>query len=144
MIADLLSLTGVYCQNSASFSSRSRTRDRFNPKNDNSNNRMRMRPHSANQPTAGNGPKPGGNKAATNPTSTDKPYEGLSQTEQSILKICMDEEQRANGWIRLFPCADSWEFYSQYLETRSTGYNMMLHKKIYPRRYFILIDISFS
>lgn len=34
MLADLFTLTGVYCQSSASFSSRSRTRDRFNLKND--------------------------------------------------------------------------------------------------------------
>ena len=59
----------------------------------------------------------------------------LSQTEQQILKQCQDEAIRANGWIRLFPSADSWEFYSQYLETRSTGYNMMLHKKLHPRRW---------
>lgn len=35
MISDLLTLTGVYCQNSASYSSRSRTRDRYaSTKND--------------------------------------------------------------------------------------------------------------
>lgn len=97
-----------------------------------------MRPHSANlqnSTTNNNNKQPNGKTTTPNQT-IDKPYEGLSLSEQQILKICVDEGQRANGWVRLFPSADTWEFCSQYLETRSTGYNMMLHKKMYPRRYF--------
>ena len=33
------------------------------------------------------------------------------------------------------PTSDTWEFYSQYLETRSTSFNSMLHKKLFPRRW---------
>ncbi len=61
-------------------------------------------------------------------------YENINPLEQEILKTVIDESERADSWIRLFPTADTWEFYSQYLEHRSTSYNMMLHKKIYQRR----------
>lgn len=33
------------------------------------------------------------------------------------------------------PTSDTWEFYSQYLENRSTSYNMMIHKRLFPRRW---------
>ncbi len=65
----------------------------------------------------------------------DPLLDGLTSIEQNIVRSVMDEEERSNGWIRLFPTSDTWEFYSQFLETRSTSYNMMLHKKLYPRRY---------
>jgi hypothetical protein len=43
-----------------------------------------------------------------------------------------------NQFEKLFisvPTADTWEFYSQFLENRSTSYNMMVHKKLYPRKW---------
>lgn len=103
--------------------------------------KLKVRPHSANQSMV---PPTNTLKSAANPKSTttanydSKAYEAMSPTELRILKICFDEIQRANGWVRLFPSADSWEFYSQFLETRSTGYNSMLHRKLYPRRLIFL------
>ena len=75
------------------------------------------------------------NAAAAVTTESSSFFDGLSSAEQSILKTCVDEEARANGWIRMFPCSDGWEFYSHYLENRSTSYNLMLHKKLFPRRW---------
>jgi hypothetical protein len=65
----------------------------------------------------------------------DPMYDGLSPNEVTVLKTVIDENQRANGWVRLFPTSDTMEFYSQYLETRSTSFNSMLHKKLFPRRW---------
>ena len=75
---------------------------------------------------------------AANNKINDPMYEGLSPSEQLILKTVIDENLRANGWVRLFPTSDTWEFYSQFLESRSTSYNLMLHKKLFPRRYLFL------
>lgn len=93
---------------------------------------MRMRPHSASNIHKTNS---GSSSSCSNSRPSDALYDGLSQTEQTILKTVVDENLRANGWVRLFPTSDTWEFYSQYLEVRSTTYNMMLHKKLFPRRY---------
>ncbi|RNA41182.1 tubulin polyglutamylase TTLL5-like isoform X1 [Brachionus plicatilis] len=60
MLADLFTLSGVFCQNPFTFSS--------------------LRPHSANM--SSQGAKPASNK----PNNTDSLYNGLSQTEQNILK----------------------------------------------------------
>jgi tubulin polyglutamylase TTLL5 len=95
---------------------------------------MRLRPHSAN---LASNLKPASNAATRPPNETTGMYDGMNQIEQTILKTSMDENERSGGWIRLFPTADSWEFYSQYLETRSTGYNMMLHKKLFPKRWLL-------
>ena len=62
-------------------------------------------------------------------------FEGLSQNEASIFKTINDENGRRGGWIRLFPTSDTWEFYSQYLEVRTTSYNLMLHQKLFPKRW---------
>lgn len=124
MLADLLTLSGVYCQNPYTFSNRYKQKD-AKPKTD---NKIKLRPHSANMNTQGA-------KSATNkPNYNDSLYNGLNQTEQNILKVIIEENQRANGWIRIFPTSDTWEFYSHYLETRTTSYNIMLHKKLFPRR----------
>ena len=80
---------------------------------------------------------------AANNKINDPMYEGLSPTEQLLLKTVIDENLRSNGWVRLFPTSDTWEFYSQFLESRSTSYNLILHKKLFPRRYFIKF-FSFS
>lgn len=95
--------------------------------------KLKVRPHSANLVTSNQTNK----QASTLSTSktNEALYDGLSHTEQVILKTSNEENQRANGWIRLFPTSDTWEFYSQYLETRSTGYNLMLHKKLFPKRW---------
>jgi len=87
-----------------------------------------MRPHSANMAT--NNLK----TTSANNKPIDPVYDGLSPVEQGILKTVIDENQRTNGWVRLFPTADTWEYYAQYLESRSSSFNMMLHKKLYPRR----------
>ena len=89
---------------------------------------MKLRPHSAHVSNNGNSESANANKL------NDPLYGGLSQVEQSILKTAIDENQRSNGWVRLFPTSDTWEFYSQYLESRSTSFNSMLHKKLFPRR----------
>jgi tubulin polyglutamylase TTLL5 len=130
MVSDLLTLTGVHCQNPNIYSNRSRQREQqFKSKTE---AKLKLRPHSAHASAAANNAP----SKATNPHS-DPFYDGLSQAEQHILKTVVDEGERANGWVRLFPTADTWEFYSQFLETRSTSYNVMLHKKLYPRRYII-------
>ena len=82
-----------------------------------------------------NNNKENSKKGNINKVSNDPLYNGLSSNEQLILKTVIDENQRANGWVRLFPTSDSMEFYSQYLETRSTSFNTMLHKKLFPRRW---------
>lgn len=125
MISDLFTLTGVHCQNPNTYSNRSRQREQFKTKN----HQTRVRPHSANM-TSNSQKTPSGHHKAVDPL-----YDGLSQADQTILKTVVDENSRANGWIRLFPTSDSWEFYSQYLEVRSTTHNMMLHKKLFPRRW---------
>jgi hypothetical protein len=84
MISDLLSLTGVHCQNS----------DRIN-----------------------------------------KTEYSQSDNEASIFKSIHDENKRCGGWVRLFPTSDTWEFYSQYLEVRTTSYNLILHQKLFPKRW---------
>ncbi|CAF0757749.1 unnamed protein product [Brachionus calyciflorus] len=126
MLADLFTLTGIHCQNPTFFSNRSRQKN-VKTKND---PKIKVRPHSANM--GGNGFKANQNQIKE---TSDALYDGLSQTEQIILKTSVEENQRANGWLRIFPTSDTWEFYSQYLETRSTSYNMMLHKKLFPRRW---------
>ena len=59
-------------------------------------------------------------------------YDGLSPNEAKVLKTVIDENQRSNGWIRLFPTSDTMEFYSQFLETRSTSFNSMFDLKNEP------------
>lgn len=62
-------------------------------------------------------------------------FEGLSQNEVSIFKGISEEHNRRGGWVRLFPTSDTWEFFSQYLEVRTTSYNLMLHQKLFPKRW---------
>jgi tubulin polyglutamylase TTLL5 len=136
MVSDLLTLAGVHCQNPSVFSNRSRQREQqFKSKTE---AKLRLRPHSAHASAMVNHPS-NSNGKPTGHHHNDPIYDGLSQAEQQILKTVIDESQRANGWVRLFPTADTWEFYSQYLETRSTSHNLMLHKKLFPRRQNHLI-----
>ena len=44
-----------------------------------------------------------------------------SENETSMLKSIQEENKRCGGWVRLFPTSDTWEFYSEYLEVRSTN-----------------------
>ena len=55
--------------------------------------------------------------------------------EALIFKSIQDENNRRGGWVRLFPTSDTWEFYSQYLEVRTTSYNSLLHQKLFPKRW---------
>ena len=113
---------------------------------------MRSRPHSANllTSTLSNNdsnpqlrpqidPRPSTSKSRTSSLARSKSestsFEGLSQNEASIFKSIQDENNRRGGWVRLFPTSDTWEFFSQYLETRTTSYNLMLHQKLFPKRW---------
>jgi hypothetical protein len=92
----------------------------------------------------------------------DSLYDGLNINEQNILKSVIDENERSNNWVRLFPTSgiyfsfitfrskieiiignrlDTWEFFAQFFENKSTPFNMMLHKKMYPKRLEILENI---
>jgi hypothetical protein len=156
MISDLLTLTGVHCLNPNTYSSRFRARDTSKQGNNVNKSEIkvslfsscrnielffkellkniilsikqnRIRPYSANIFKAlATSSKDNSNAAGI--------YSDLDSTGQDILKTFISESSRANRWVRFFPSADSWEFYSQYLETRSTSYNMMLHKRIYQQR----------
>ena len=100
--------------------------------------KLRLRPHSAAGSIVGSANNNSSNSKkanVTNKITNDPLYEGLSPNEQLILKTVIDENHRSGGWVRLYPTSDSMEFYSQYLETRSTSFNTMLHKKLFPRRW---------
>jgi tubulin polyglutamylase TTLL5 len=135
MVADLLTLTGVNCQNPSLYSNRSRQREQQSKMRREAS--MKLRPHSAHASAVSNSANHAATASATSvPKSAngDTFYDGLSTLEHQVLKTVVDESQRANGWVRLFPTADTWEFYSQFLETRSTSFNLTIHKKLYPRR----------
>lgn len=132
MVTDLFTLTGIYCQNPSSFTNRSRFQREQTTNNIRSRNNQqstRIRPHSAHSSSSTS------NIKGLSSTNESNLYDNISPTEQEILKTVIDESERTNCWVRLFPTSDTWEFYSQYLENRSTSYNMMLHKKLYPRRW---------
>ena len=58
-----------------------------------------------------------------------------SENETSMLKSIQEENKRCGGWVRLFPTSDTWEFYSEYLEVRTTFFNLLLHQKLFPKRW---------
>jgi len=76
-----------------------------------------------------------------NPSAANRPnpdyinFEGLSQNEATMYKAIQEEHNRRAGWVRIFPTADTWEFFSAFLETRSTSYNLVLHQKLFPKRW---------
>jgi hypothetical protein len=134
MVSDLLTLTGIHCQNPSVFSNKHRYREqlRFGSKSASLNRPPPMpRPHSAHNTTNNDNNK----TAKSDETTSSMKDSNLSQVEQSIVKSVLEEMDRSTNWIRLFPSTDTWEFYSQFLETRSTSYNQTLHKALYPRRW---------
>jgi tubulin polyglutamylase TTLL5 len=148
MISDLFTLTGVHCQDPAVYSNRSR----FVQKTTDSRQSSRSRPHSANLLTSTLGntdlnthtrsqfdTRPSTTKTRASSLARTKSehssFEGLSQNEASIFKSIQEEQNRHGGFIRLFPTSDTWEFFSQFLEVRTTSYNLMLHQKLFPKRW---------
>ena len=54
-----------------------------------------------------------------------------SENETSMLKSIQEENKRCGGWVRLFPTSDTWEFYSEYLEVRTTFFTIYYYIKNY-------------
>ncbi|XP_032883367.1 tubulin polyglutamylase TTLL5 isoform X2 [Amblyraja radiata] len=44
----------------------------------------------------------------------------LTMEEIKVLRHAMEENERKGGFIRIFPMADSWEFYGHFLEHKTT------------------------
>ncbi|ESO84501.1 hypothetical protein LOTGIDRAFT_132183, partial [Lottia gigantea] len=63
-----------------------------------------------------------------NPTTA-----GLNSEEIKIFRRVKEEDARRNGWVRIFPSADTWDTHSQFLQFNTT-HNLMLHQRLYPDR----------
>ncbi|XP_070578673.1 tubulin polyglutamylase TTLL5-like isoform X31 [Ptychodera flava] len=55
----------------------------------------------------------------------------LTGEEARIVRETKEECSRRGGWVRVFPSPESWEKYSNFLESRTT-HNEMLHRRLYP------------
>ncbi|XP_052057752.1 tubulin polyglutamylase TTLL5-like isoform X1 [Mytilus californianus] len=91
--------------------------------------RQRQRPQSASS-TGG-----GRNNGDKNQNSTaNKGMAGLNSDEIKILRRIKEEDQRKGGYVRIFPTADSWDIYMNFLQFNTTN-NLMVHQRLYPERH---------
>ncbi|XP_071164164.1 tubulin polyglutamylase TTLL5-like isoform X48 [Mytilus edulis] len=150
MISDLLSMSGIVCHDpmmrtlqqsrrnqdvSSKMGARAKDRRKWRlsadkllePKED--NNSQRQRPQSASS-TGG-----GSNKGDKNQNSNaNKGMAGLNSDEIKILRRIKEEDQRKGGYVRIFPTADSWDIYTNFLQFNTTN-NLMVHQRLYPERH---------
>ncbi|XP_070578676.1 tubulin polyglutamylase TTLL5-like isoform X33 [Ptychodera flava] len=63
----------------------------------------------------------------------------LTGEEARIVRETKEECSRRGGWVRVFPSPESWEKYSNFLESRTT-HNEMLHRRLYPDRRLAVVN----
>jgi hypothetical protein len=59
----------------------------------------------------------------------------LYKNETQLFNSIENEAQHCGHWVRVFPTADTWTFFSEFLEHRPTSYNLILHQLLFPRRW---------
>ncbi|XP_063428995.1 tubulin polyglutamylase TTLL5-like isoform X7 [Mytilus trossulus] len=158
MISDLLSMSGIVCHDpmmrtlqqsrrnqdvSSKMGARAKlfealrsvrmARDAYNSsaryRPSSATNVQRQRPQSASS-TGG-----GSNKGDKNQNSNaNKGMAGLNSDEIKILRRIKEEDQRKGGYVRIFPTADSWDIYTNFLQFNTTN-NLMVHQRLYPERH---------
>ncbi|XP_025104519.1 tubulin polyglutamylase TTLL5-like isoform X3 [Pomacea canaliculata] len=68
-------------------------------------------------------------------------WAGLNSEEIKILRRIKEEEQRQEGWIRIFPGPDTWDIYGSFLQFNTT-HNLMLHQRLYPERHKMCLKMT--
>ncbi|TRY91785.1 hypothetical protein DNTS_023743 [Danionella cerebrum] len=122
MISDMFSLVGFVCQDP----SLRQLRTACDP-----------RPRSAIHRPQSQRPETGNiaGEQALKETTASKPMEStlsLSAEEMKVLRRVQEEYDRRGGFIRIFPTHDTWEFYSGFLEYKTTM-NAMLASQLFQR-----------
>lgn len=74
-------------------------------------------------------------KKETNDKSIRNEYFGLSTEEIRILRTIKEENRQRGGFVRIFPTSDTFEFFSNFFEQRTTSFNQMIHQRLYPHRW---------
>ncbi|XP_057199528.1 tubulin polyglutamylase TTLL5 isoform X2 [Triplophysa rosa] len=120
MISDMFSLVGFVCHDPSSRQSRA-DRSGLDSRVRNSIQKLqRQRLPSVHRPEA----------------QRDKQMDstvGLTAEEVKVVRRVQEEYERRGGFVRIFPTADTWELYSDYLEYK-TSMNAMLAKKLFHGR----------
>ncbi|XP_034530715.1 tubulin polyglutamylase TTLL5 isoform X1 [Notolabrus celidotus] len=143
MIADMFSLVGFVCQDPLSRQLRSdrvtldpsmkhpaaqRTQKPQSAPAGSAHSRARQRPAStSNSETEGSKDKPGPKLGQGDSTLS------LTAEEIKVLRRIREEYERRGGFIRIFPTAETWEFFGGYLESK-TSMNYMLANRLFQGR----------
>ncbi|XP_061650701.1 tubulin polyglutamylase TTLL5 isoform X5 [Phyllopteryx taeniolatus] len=118
MIADMLSLVGLVCQDPLM----------SKPRSDPSLKQPAQRTQWQRPPAATNSEpvelkdKPGGDSIL-----------GLTVEQIKVLRRTREEYERRGGFVRIFPTEDTWELYGGYLESK-TSLNSMLANRLFHGR----------
>jgi hypothetical protein len=63
------------------------------------------------------------------------PATPLTTAEKQILGRLRLEHERAGGFRRLFPTADSWDRYHSFMDNRTRAFNMLMHRELFPSHW---------
>ncbi|XP_061898025.1 tubulin polyglutamylase TTLL5 isoform X4 [Entelurus aequoreus] len=122
MIADMLSLVGLVCQDPVLRKPRFE-RLTLEPNLKQAAHRTQwQRPLSAHCETVPFKDKPGGDSTL-----------GLTAEQIKVLRRTKEEYERRGGFIRIFPTEDTWDLYGGYLESK-TSMNFMLANRLFHGR----------
>ncbi|XP_064600356.1 tubulin polyglutamylase TTLL5-like isoform X2 [Liolophura sinensis] len=132
MISDLLSLSGLMCQDPVLRSLQQSRRNhelsgriggRIKSAHIRALSSIKVKPR----------PQSAGGKLASEKQQSGS-MAGLTGEEIKIVRRVKEEEERKGGWVRIFPSPDSWDLYGPLLQF-STTHNAMLHQRLYPERH---------
>ncbi|KAM8833594.1 tubulin polyglutamylase TTLL5 isoform 1-T2 [Synchiropus picturatus] len=137
MIADMLSLVGLVCQDPSSRQARSdrgapdpkqqRGQKPFSAPSSSTNSRLQRSSSSSNWETESLKDKFVVRQGQGDSTLT------LTAEEIKVLRRVKEEYERRGGFIRIFPTAETWHLYSGYLEFK-TSLNYMLANRLFHGR----------
>ncbi|XP_054651709.1 tubulin polyglutamylase TTLL5 isoform X2 [Dunckerocampus dactyliophorus] len=122
LIADMLSLVGLVCQDPVMRKPRSE-RGNLDPSLKQAAHRTQRPSLAAHCETVAFRDKPGGESTL-----------GLTAEEIKVVRRTKEEYERRGGFIRIFPTEDTWDLYGGYLESK-TSMNFMLAKRLFHGRY---------
>ncbi|XP_013422025.1 tubulin polyglutamylase TTLL5 isoform X2 [Lingula anatina] len=138
MLSDLFSLTGFVCHDpmvrKPAQSNRNQDVQNKNPARAQSTMLRRRRGGDTSDSDSKDSVRTRPQSAGSAGGKESKGGSGLSAEDGRTLRRVKEEYSRRGGWVRIFPTADSWDLYSQFMEFSTTS-NLMLHQRLYPYRH---------